>query len=239
MQSNGTKRSIFQAREIHLTKTERAIQAIRDAVLRGTFQADEQFSIVELAERLGMSQTPVREAVRALQAEGLLQQTPHHTISAIPFTEQDIMDVFDLRVVLEGEATRLATPSLTADDFDEIAAILTQMRATLRAADYSSIHRLNADWHLAIYRASNNPILIETIMKLWRKFLWESLWSMPSHSQISLDQHEEILLALRARDADRAARLMGMHLLHGQLSAVIYARDQRDSNRGHATASTS
>ena len=227
MQSNGTKRNMFQTSELHLTKTERAIQAIRDAVLRGTFQAGEQFTVGELAEQLGMSPTPVREAVRTLQAEGLLNQTPHHTISAIVFTEQDIRDVFDLRVVLEGEATRLAVPFMTDEDFVQLEAILAQMDAALQAADFPTIHRLNAAWHLTIYRVSNNLILVETIQNLWKKFLWEALWSMPTHSQVSIEQHREILATMRAQDADHAAQLMGAHLLHGQLSAVIFARTQR------------
>lgn len=237
MHRNGAQRNMFQPSELHVTKTERAIQAIRDAVLRGAFRAGEQLTVGELAEQLGISPTPVREAVRTLQAEGLLTQTPHHTIVAIPFSEQDVIDVFDLRVVLEGEATRLAVPFMTAEDIEQLAAILRQMQGALQIADFPSIHRFNADWHLAIYRISNNPILVETIQNLWKKFLWESLWSMPTHSQISIEQHAEIMVALRARDADRATTLMGAHLLHGQLSAVAVARTQRQDRNEPAPRS--
>ncbi len=210
--------------ERYLTKTERATQALRDAILRGDIPTGAQLTVGDLAEQLGMSPTPVREAIRILQAEGLLRQTPHHTISAISFTEQDIVNIFDLRAVLEALATRLATPLLTERDFARLDAILDQMRAAHDADDFPAVHRLNVEWHEAIYRATGNTILLDTIQSLWQKFLWESLWSVGGHTTTSLDQHAEILAALRARAADRAADLMAAHMGHGKATAVRYFR---------------
>ncbi|HUY76901.1 MAG TPA: GntR family transcriptional regulator, partial [Ktedonobacterales bacterium] len=172
----------------YLTKTERATQALRDAILRGDIPTGGQLTVGELAEQLGMSPTPVREAIRILQAEGLLHQAPHHTISAITFTEQDIVNIFDLRAVLEALATRLATPLLTERDFARLDAILDQMRVARQAEDFPAVHRINVEWHVTIYRATGNSILLNTIQSLWQKFLWESLWSVGAHTATSLDQ---------------------------------------------------
>lgn len=210
--------------ERYLTKTERATQSLRDAILRGDIPTGAQLTVGELAEQLGMSPTPVREAIRILQAEGLLHQTPHHTISAITFTERDIVNIFDLRAVLEALATRLATPLMTEHDFERLEVILEQMRAARQAEDFSAVHRINVEWHVTIYRTTNNTILLDTIQSLWQKFLWESLWSVGSHTETSLNQHMEILAALRARDADRAAELMAAHMGHGKATAVRYFR---------------
>jgi len=208
----------------YLTKTERATQALRDAILRGDIPTGGQLTVGELAEQLGMSPTPVREAIRILQAEGLLHQAPHHTISAITFTEQDIVNIFDLRAVLEALATRLATPLLTERDFARLDAILDQMRVARQAEDFPAVHRINVEWHVTIYRATGNTILLNTIQSLWQKFLWESLWSVGAHTATSLDQHAEILAALRARNADHAAELMATHMGHGKATAVHYFR---------------
>jgi len=222
----------------YLTKTERATQALRDAILRGDIPAGAQLTVGELAEQLGMSPTPVREAIRILQAEGLLHQAPHHTISAITFAEQDIVNIFDLRAVLEALATRLATPLLTERDFARLDAILEQMAVARQAEDFAAVHRINVEWHVTIYRATGNTILLDTIQSLWQKFLWESLWSVGSHTMTSLDQHAEILDALRARDAERAADLMAAHMGHGKATAVHYfrARQAEQATRAEQTA---
>lgn len=211
----------------HLTKTERAIQALRDAILRGTIHAGEQLTVGDLAHQLGMSPTPVREAIRVLQAEGLLKQTPHHTISAITFTEQDIADIFNLRALLEAQAVRLATPHLTAADFAELDDIDEQMRAAQAVGDHATVHHINAEWHRTIYRASHNHHLVDLIESLWRKFLWESLWTVPQHTTTSLEQHAAITQALRAHDAEGAAKLMATHMEHGKATAVRYFRQRQ------------
>lgn len=218
----------------YLTKTERATQALRDAILRGDIPTGAQLTVGDLAEQLGMSPTPVREAIRILQAEGLLHQAPHHTISAITFTEQDIVNIFDLRAVLEALATRLATPLLTDRDFARLDAILDQMSVARQAEDFAAVHRINAEWHATIYRATGNTILLDTIRSLWQKFLWESLWSFGSHTATSLDQHAEILGALRARDADHAAELMVAHMGHGKATAVHYFRTRQAEQTARA-----
>jgi DNA-binding GntR family transcriptional regulator len=213
--------------ERYLTKTERATQALRDAILRGTITAGAQLTVGELAQQLGMSPTPVREAIRILQAEGLLTQTPHHTITAIAFTEHDIVDIFDLRAVLEALAVRLATPNLTEADFARLNAIHEQMRAAQLASDHPAVHQINAEWHITIYRASRNPFLVETIENLWRKFLWESLWTVPTHTDTSLEQHAAIMAAMRARRADAAADLMAQHMAHGKETGVRFFRQRQ------------
>ncbi len=209
------------------TKTERAIQGIRDAILRGSLHPDHQWTVGELAEQLGMSPTPVREAIRILQAEGLLRQTPHHTITPITFTEQDIIDVFELRVLLEGLATRLAATRMSDQHFARAEATLERMRVAYSTQDWPGIHRLNAEWHLGIYHACDNPILVESIQNLWKKFLWEALWSLPTHSAISITQHAAIMEGLQDRDEERSVALMAAHLRHGESSAVQFAQSQR------------
>lgn len=222
--------SRFTLGEPHQTKTELAVQAIRDAILRGTIPAGEQLTVGELAQQLSMSPTPVREAIRILQVEGLLHQTPHHTISAIAFTEQDIVDIFDLRAVLESLATRLAAPHFSDVVAQQLEAIHAQMQAAQRAEAYTTVHRLNADWHLTIYQVSHNKILVETIQSLWHKFLWESLWSVPAHTERSLEQHRAIMRALRAGNGEQAAELMRIHMDHGKETGVRYFR-QRQAER--------
>jgi DNA-binding GntR family transcriptional regulator len=174
---------------------------------------------------LGMSPTPVREAMRTLQAEGLLVHEPHHTVSVNRYTTQDIHDLYQMRAELESQATRIATPLLKDADLATLAALNDRMRE-LAANDsidaLDALNRLNGEWHLLIYCAADNRILLDLVQHLWKRFVWDINWIMPGRSVRSIEEHDAVLEALRDRDAEEAARRMRAHLQYGEEHAIAY-----------------
>ncbi len=205
-----------------MTKTALAVQAMREAILRGEITADGPLTVARLAAQLGMSPTPVREAIRTLQAEGLLRHEPHHSVSVARYSAKDVHDIFQLRAQLEAQAARLAAPRLTDAHLDRLDALQREMRQAARRDDIDGLNRLNAEWHLAIYGAAENHVLLDLIAHLWRKFMWEGNWITASHAEHSLSEHDQILAALRARDANRAVALLRAHIRRGEEATVHY-----------------
>lgn len=206
----------------HMTKTALAVQALRGAILRGEIAPDTPLTVVRIAQLLGMSPTPVREAIRTLQAEGLLRHEPHHTVSVNRYTPQDIHDLFQMRADLESQATRIAAMRLDDIALDELAALNDRMRDLAMAGDVDNLNRLNGEWHLKIYGAADNRILLDVVQHLWKKFVWDINWILPGRSLRSIEEHDAVLQALRARDADEAVSRMRAHLQYGEAFAVAY-----------------
>lgn len=206
----------------HMTKTALAVHALRGAILRGDIAPDATLTVGRIAQMLGMSPTPVREAIRTLQAEGLLRHEPHHTVSVNSYSPKDIHDLYQMRADLESQATRIATPWLDDAALDQLAALNQRMRELATVGDIDTLNRLNGEWHLLIYGAADNRILLDVVQHLWKKFVWDINWILPGRSLRSIEEHDGVLEALRARDAEEAVRRMRAHLQYGEDYAVAY-----------------
>lgn len=206
----------------HQTKTALAVQALRGAILRGDIAPDTHLTVGRIAQMLGMSPTPVREAIRTLQAEGLLRHEPHHSVSVNRYSPQDIHDLYQMRADLESQATCIAATRLDNATLDRLATLNERMRALAVAGDIDALNRLNGEWHLLIYDAADNRILLDVVQHLWKKFVWDINWILPGRSLRSVEEHDAVLEALRAHDAEEAVRRMREHLQYGEDYAVAY-----------------
>jgi DNA-binding GntR family transcriptional regulator len=206
----------------HRTKTALAVEAMRGAILRGEIAPDAPLTVVRIAQMLRMSPTPVREAIRTLQAEGLLRHEPHHTVSVNRYTPQDIHDLFQMRAELESQATRIAATRLDDATITRLTELNERMRGLAATNDTDALNRLNGEWHLLIYGAADNRILLDVVQHLWKKFVWDINWILPGRSLRSIDEHDAVLAALREHNADEAAQRMRTHLQYGEDYAVAY-----------------
>ena len=218
----------------HLTKTALAIQALRSAILRGDIATDAPLTVGRIARMLGMSPTPVREAIRTLQAEGLLRHEPHHTVSVMRYSAKDIHDLFQMRADLESQATQLAVSHLTAADLDQLGELNQHMRAALPREDFDLLNQLNGRWHLLIYSAADNHILLDVIQHLWKRFVWDVNWILPNRALRSIEEHEAILEALRAGDAAEAGRRVRTHIQSGEEFAATYVSQPGSASKGQS-----
>lgn len=207
----------------HLTKTALAAQALRSAILRGEISTDSKaLTVGRIASMLGMSPTPVREAIRTLQAEGLIQHEPHHSLSVNRYSARDIHDLYQMRADLEAQATQLAASRLTETELDTLASLNARMRQCASHESTDALNQLNAEWHLLIYSAADNRILLDLVQHLWKRFMWDVNWIQPGRSLRSVEEHEAVLEALRARDTDEAVRRMREHLQFGEEHAAAW-----------------
>lgn len=214
-----------------MTKTALAVDALRTAILSGAISQQAPLTVTRIAAQLGMSPTPVREAIRTLEAEGLLHIKPHHTASVTRYSAQDIRDIFELRIELEARATRLAAPRLSEAELAELEHEQCAMREVARRGEIDQLNALNAAWHLKIYAAAGNRVLLDVVQHLWKKFMVEVNWIESGSAGGSLDEHEALLVALRQRDAEAAGQIIFRHISRSERMAL-----ERQGASGDASA---
>ena len=197
---------------------EAAYRTIRTNILEGTYISGQHLTGESLAEAVGVSRTPVREALRRLHAEGLVRVVPNYGAYVTGWTTADLAQMFDLRVLLESYAAELATPRLSEEQIEGIAAYAeeTHVLAETRPEGFrQAIAQANSALHLAIVDAAGNARLasmiasvVETalVMRTLRVYTQDDLLRSAGH-------HRELALAFKARDALWAAAVMRSHIL--------------------------
>jgi len=179
---------------------------------------EQRLSDVALAEKLGVSRTPVRQALGRLVQDGLVRSDPRRGFWVRLFTAQDIHEIYDLRGALEVLAIRLAAPCLSQED---LKAHLEALHAVRKELDTNPVlHFLQADirFHMLITRASGNGRLIHSLSLLRSQLCMFQTQDTfyPRRMEIALNDHEQILLALLAGNVDEAAECLASHIRHAK-----------------------
>jgi DNA-binding GntR family transcriptional regulator len=195
---------------LSMTKTDAAFHALRQSIESGALKPGEHVRISTLLRDLGMSPTPIREALRLLQAEGLVEYEPHKGVVVASYAPADLDEIYSLRGVLEPLATERAAQLATGEELDRIRAAHEELVAAAQARRIDAAH-LNAQWHWAVYEASHSGYLREFIRRLWSAIPVQAVW-VSTRSAESLHEHTEIVRALERRDAEEAGRLMRAHI---------------------------
>lgn len=186
---------------------------LREAILTGAFKPGERLIQHDIARRLGVSRIPVREALQRLEGEGLVKILPYKGAVVAEFTMRDVREIFFLRGLLEGAATRLAAPRMTFQVIDSLKSLLTEMERLIgHDPDIETLADINARFHEAIYKHANSPRLYSMIQSLWMSFPKSSLLFPLDRVHVSLREHKEIVDALSIGDAQRAELLMRLHV---------------------------
>jgi DNA-binding GntR family transcriptional regulator len=179
---------------------------------------EQRLSDVTLSEQLGMSRTPVRQALERLVQEGLVRSDPRRGFWTATFTAQDIHEIYDLRGALEVLAVRLAAPRLSQGNLEAHLDALYAVRAELDAHPVLRFLQVDIRFHTLITRASSNGRLIHSLSLLRSQL---SMFQMqdtfyPRRMEIALNDHEQILLALLAGNVDGAADCLARHIRHAK-----------------------
>lgn len=186
---------------------ENAYFAIRDAFTRGEFAPGDAVSLRVLAEQLGISMTPVREAVRRLVAEGALIDTPSRTIIVPPFDARRMEDLKAARLSLEALVLDQAMDRMTGGDIDRLEAILNAPEEGRPRPDL----RQNYDFHFSLYRLSGSEVLLPLVEALWLQYGAYLNLIINQDEAPHVDEHvhhREIVAALRKGDRDAAHRAL-------------------------------
>lgn len=197
---------------VSMTKTQAAFHRIRGAIEEGRLKPGDRLKTAELQGELGMSPTPIREALRLLQAQGLVEHRPHHGMVVAEYPVEQTEEVYRLRLVLEPLAAGLAAERATEEQLGVIRRLLDGLREAVRAGDARvDAAELNAAWHRAVYESAGSRHLEEFIARLWGVLPLEAIW-LESRSKASVEEHERITAAIERRDAADASALVKRHI---------------------------
>jgi DNA-binding GntR family transcriptional regulator len=186
---------------------------LRRLIKSGELKPGTRLYQAEIARRIGVSTTPVREAFMRLAREGLIRQDAHRGVMVFLPSLAELRENYEIRVALEELATRLAAKQLTDEDLDRLDELASEMKATDDPHHYLA---LNSAFHARIYAAANRLRLAELIENLRdAAAAYISLLENeddPAYAQQVQEEHEKIAASLRARKASAAAKAMGEHL---------------------------
>jgi len=198
--------------------TDEVFRILRDRIVRGELPAGARLDTTALAADLGVSRTPVREALLQLESAGLVTRQPYRGTIVAGVDAGRLAEVTALRIDLEGRAALLGVPRLTDDDIAQMAAALDDLDARREAPDFSLgvFNELNARFHDVLYMAADAPVLSALIAQLSGEADRIRL-HFDVRAPLAEEYHREILAACRRRDAAAAALATRRHLLEAYL----------------------
>lgn len=204
------------------------VATLRELIVDGRLAAGERINEVRLAARLGISRTPLREALGKLVAEGAVTSTPRLGFYVAPLTVDEVEQIYPLRALLDTEALRLAgLPSS-----DRLANLEALNRDIGDATDSEAVISLDDAWHLALIADCPNPALValvELFMRRTRRYEL-ALMRDPSNVDRAVADHGDILSALRAHDLERACSALRINMENGKAPIVAWLENRQPTS---------
>jgi len=226
----------LDAAPVARTATAQVHEAIKQRILDGSYRPHDYIRETSVARELEVSRTPVREALRELVSEGWLEAIPHHGARVVAWTEKDAREVFELRLVLEPMAVRLASERLDRARLDHLEALAERMEALTERVEVdpgvrNEIAFLNHEFHRELVLASDNQRLFTMLDMVVRTSVIRRNFNTYDHGalQRSMHHHREILQAIEARSPAWAESVMRAHLLSARDLHQSLAEPERAS----------
>lgn len=206
----------------NLTLWQRVYDHLRTEILDGRLEPGAELIEVALAEQLGVSRGPLREAISRLAAEGLVTVSPRRGAVVRSLSKEEFLELYQVREALERMAAQLAVPRLTDEQFAELAALNAEMAAHAAGNEVESFFEANLAFHARLLEASGNRKLEELYRQLLGQLGRYRLRSLTLRGNLkrSVSEHKAILRAARRGDAERAAQLMAEHIRVPQRRAM-------------------
>ena len=204
---------------------------LRKAILRGELKPGERLMEIQLANKLGVSRTPIREAIRKLELEGLVLMIPRKGAEVAQITEKNMQDV---RKALEELSVQLACERITPEQVEEMKMAAEDFRKVLKSGDVTKIAEADVKFHDIIFAATNNQRLITLLNNLREqmyRFRVEYLKQKECYPQL-LEEHDKLIALISGGEVEEACELMGCHI-DNQASTVsdVIRRDQVEYHR--------
>lgn len=196
--------------ERHQTLREKILETIRDAILKGTLKPGEKVAEPDLAERFGISRTPIREAFRQLESEGYLTVIPRKGAVVAALSEQDVQEFYAIKSILEGYAAELAATRLEEKDIDKLEKLNARLKQLASEGDVKTFFRVHNEFHELFLKAAGNKKLYDLVLHLGMKFnrLRMASLSVEGRMSISVAEHEKLIKAFRKHDGVQAENLV-------------------------------
>lgn len=194
---------------------ETVCEALRDAIRRGILEPGERLMEVQLAEELGISRTPVREAIRKLEQEGYVIMMPRRGTYVSSVSVHDVKEIFEIRSALETLAAELATMRIEPEELDKLRALLTEIEGHIeRKEGMDKIVATDVEFHGLLYQVSRNDRLVAIISNLMEQLARFRTLSMsyPGRLKETLEEHRAMVEAIAAGDVDAARDAAEHHM---------------------------
>ena len=196
----------------------RVFQKIREDILTGVYKEHDELREVSIGEELGVSRTPVREALRQLELEGLVTIVPNKGAYVTGITPQDVHDIYKIRSLLEGLCARWATEHITGRQIEELEEIILLSEFHLRkksAEQAEQVSELDGKFHKVLYEASNSRILEHVLSDFHKYVQMARMMSVGAkdRAERSIEEHMDILTAIKDKDPDKAEWLANQHIM--------------------------
>ena len=198
-------------------------ETLRDAISAEILPTGERLMEIQVAEELGVSRTPVREAIRRLEIEGLVVMIPRRGTYVANLSIRDINDVFEIREALESLAAGLAADRITDDELEDMERMLVEADEAVSAKDLDKVVEIDIRFHDMLYQASRNEKLtgiLNNLREQTTRFRMISL-SAPGRLKNTLEEHRELVEALGNRDVAEASRAAQAHLANAEHTVLI------------------
>ncbi|MCC7274795.1 MAG: GntR family transcriptional regulator [Alphaproteobacteria bacterium] len=197
------------------TKESQVAEFLRERIISGYFARGQKLKQAEIAQMLDLSITPVREALKLLEAQGYVLGSSHRGAVVAPFQVGEAEELFDLRLLLETRLTLEASRRIDPAAIGALEAINQEIARAARRHDNDAVRSANFRFHFRLYEIAGQAQTLHFVRILWAKYPFDLLTVMPRRQFGVRDEHRAILEALRAGDPDAAARSMQDHIRSG------------------------
>lgn len=187
---------------------------IREDILNGVYEEHEELKEATLGEKMGVSRTPVREALRQLELEGLVEIIPNKGARVTGITKKDIEDIYQIRYLLEGLSARWATEYITEEQIEKMEETLYLTEFHAKKGNFTQVYELDSQFHELMYEASGSKMLnhILTDFHMYVTRIRRTSLALDNRSKNSTEEHRAILDAIKARDAKKAEECAHNHV---------------------------
>jgi DNA-binding GntR family transcriptional regulator len=207
--------------EEHSSLHDQVINELRQAILSGKLKPGERLVEGRLADELGVSRNPVREAIRALASEGLVEVTARRGAAVATMSEQEARETIEVRALLEGQNARLAARRQDKEIIKRIEAVLNKGTAAVAAKRFDQLFDLNLQFHRELAAAGQNTVLGDILQKLRERTAMLFSPMNPSRQARNWEEHAAILRAIIEGDERAAATLAAEHVMHAGMDFLV------------------
>lgn len=198
---------------------------LEEEILTGKLASGEALGEISFAKKLGVSRTPIRGALHRLAEDGLVEISPNRGAVVVGINTDDLIDIYHIRMRLEGLASSLAAKRITEEELVKLSESVELSEFYIQKRDTEHLKELDTAFHSIIYKASGSRLLAKTLSELHRKIKSYRKLSLnvPGRLEKSVTEHREILMAIKEKNAEEADKLTSLHIeraLMNMLSAV-------------------
>ena len=222
--------------------SQKVYQVLKIEIIKGSLKPRTKLLEGKIAEQMGVSRTPVREALKQLAVEGFVKTNPNLGVVVVEFSLEDIREVLRIRKVLEGLATSIAAKKINKAEIKKLEKIIEQMSISINNNDLLAYSDLNGEFHNLILKICGNKRLTKICVNLSsseHRFKIRSLRGNLERLKYSLKEHQEIVKALKKGDSIQAERLSQLHLDSILKNILAYGGKEEDKNKNAQNQSQS